>query len=152
MLVASGNVAPQLGRDLCDGTARFETNVAAPVRPTWINYTGGDTLHRVAASSTAVYVQGHPRWEDNPFGHDSCGPGCVPRPGIAALYPATGKALSWNPGKDRGEGGKDLLHTAGHLGHVGHHAHRRRVPLPQRGDAAVRVVGAAGFEPATPRL
>jgi hypothetical protein len=36
-----------VGRDLCDAAARFETDVIAPARPTWINYTGGDTLHSV---------------------------------------------------------------------------------------------------------
>jgi beta-propeller uncharacterized protein DUF5122 len=55
-----------VGRDLCDATARFETNVTNPARPTWINYTGGDTLHSVAATDVAVYVQGHQRWLDNP--------------------------------------------------------------------------------------
>lgn len=102
-----------VGRDLCDATARFETNLASPVRPTWINYTGGDTLHSVAATGSAVYVQGHQRWLDNPAGNDSCpaGTGCVSRPGIGAIDPVTGKALSWNPTKTRGVGGKDLLVT-----------------------------------------
>jgi hypothetical protein len=48
---------------------------------------------------------------DNPFGRDSAGPGAVARSGIAALDPVTGKALSWNPGKTRGVGGKDFLAT-----------------------------------------
>jgi hypothetical protein len=100
-----------VGRDLCDATARFETNVAAPVRPTWINYTGGDTLHSVAATDVAVYVQGHQRWMDNPRGADSAGPGAVSRPGIGAINPATGLSLPWNPTKERGVGGKDLYVT-----------------------------------------
>ena len=57
-----------VGRDLCDAAARFETSVAQPSRPTWINYTGGDTLHSVAVTGAAVYVQGHQRWLDNPLG------------------------------------------------------------------------------------
>jgi hypothetical protein len=101
-----------VGRDLCDATARFETDVAAPARPTWINYTGGDTLHSVAATDVAVYVQGHQRWLDNPQGADSAGPGAVSRPGIGAISPSTGLALSWNPTKDRGVGGKDLYVTS----------------------------------------
>src|SRR5215211_1178485 len=60
-----------VGRDLCDATARFETATTSPARPTWINYTGGDTLHSVAATDVAVYVQGHQRWLDNPQGADS---------------------------------------------------------------------------------
>jgi hypothetical protein len=112
--VSSGYVpqAGGIGRDLCDATARFETNVANPVRPTWINYTGGDTLHSVAATDVAVYVQGHQRWLDNPNGRDSAGPGAVSRPGIGAIGPTTGLALSWNPTKDRGVGGKDLYVTS----------------------------------------
>jgi hypothetical protein len=59
-----------------------------------------------------VYVQGHQRWLDNPQGHDNAGPGAVSRPGIGAIDPTSGKALAWNPTKDRGVGGKDLLVTA----------------------------------------
>jgi hypothetical protein len=101
-----------VGRDLCDATARFETETASPVRPTWINYTGGDTLHSVAATDVAVYVQGHQRWLDNPQGSNVAGPGAVSRPGIGAINPATGLALSWNPTKERGVGGKDLYVTS----------------------------------------
>jgi len=99
-----------IGRDLCDATARFETAISNPFRPTWINYTGGDTLHSVAASDV-VYVQGHQRWLDNPNGRDFAGPGAVSRPGIGAIDPVTGKATSWNPTKERGVGGKDLYVT-----------------------------------------
>jgi hypothetical protein len=100
-----------VGRDLCDATARFETEVPAPTRPTWINYTGGDTLHSVAATDVAVYAQGHQRWMDNPQGADTAGPGAVSRPGIGAIHPTTGRALPWNPTKERGVGGKDLYVT-----------------------------------------
>jgi hypothetical protein len=101
-----------VGRDLCDATARFETDVASPARPTWINYTGGDTLHSVAATDVAVYVQGHQRWLDNPQGSNAPGPGAVSRPGIGAINPSTGLALGWNPTKERGVGGKDLYVTS----------------------------------------
>jgi hypothetical protein len=113
-VVATGFVpqAGGVGRDLCDATARFETNVPNPDRPTWINYTGGDTLHSVAATDVAVYVQGHQRWLNNPQGQNSAGPGAVSRPGIGAIGPASGLALSWNPTKDRGVGGKDLYVTS----------------------------------------
>ena len=118
VIVATGSVpATQagIGRDVCDAAARFESDVAAPVRPTWINYTGGDTMHSVAASNNAVYVQGHFRWLDNPEGRDFAGVGAVPRQGIGAIDPITGKALAWNPGKSRGVGGKALLVTSGGL-------------------------------------
>jgi hypothetical protein len=113
--VVSTGYIPQtggVGRDLCDATARFETAVPNPTRPTWINYTGGDTLHSVAATDVAVYVQGHQRWLDNPQGADTAGPGAVSRPGIGAIHPTTGLALPWNPTKERGVGGKDLYVTS----------------------------------------
>jgi beta-propeller uncharacterized protein DUF5122 len=113
-MVSTGFIPQQggVGRDLCDATARFETDVPNPFRPTWINYTGGDTLHSVAATDVAVYVQGHQRWLNNPNGVNAAGPGAVSRPGIGAINPNTGLALSWNPGKDRGVGGKDIYVTA----------------------------------------
>jgi hypothetical protein len=114
VLVSTGYVPldGQVGTALCDATARFETANPAPAVPTWINYTGGDTLHSVAVTDKAVYVQGHQRWLDNPQGRDSAGPGAVSRPGIGAIDPVTGLALPWNPTKERGVGGKDLLVTA----------------------------------------
>ena len=111
--VSTGYVpqAGGVGRDLCDAAARFETGITNPARPTWINYTGGDTLHSVAATDAAVYVQGHQRWLNNPQGRNAAGPGAVARQGIGAINPTTGLALSWNPGKERGVGGKDLYVT-----------------------------------------
>jgi hypothetical protein len=127
----------QIGIALCDATARFETATLAPVRPTWINYTGGDTLHSVAVTDQAVYVQGHQRWLDNPQGRDSAGPGAVSRPGIGAINTVTGKALpTWNPTKDRGVGGKDLLVTPRGLwvgsdtNHIGKETRERIALLP----------------------
>lgn len=138
VIVSTGYVplAGQVGTALCDATARFETANLAPSAPTWINYTGGDTLHSVAVTDTAVYVQGHQRWLDNPQGRDSAGPGAVERPGIGAIDPATGLALPWNPTKDRGVGGKDLLVTARGLwvasdtAHIGHETRMRVALLP----------------------
>jgi hypothetical protein len=101
-----------IGTAVCDAGSRFETgDETSLAKPTWINYTGGDTLHSVAATGAAVYVQGHQRWMNNPYGIDSPGPGAVSRPGIAALDTLTGEALSWNPTKTRGVGGKDFLAT-----------------------------------------
>jgi Domain of unknown function (DUF5122) beta-propeller len=102
----------QIGTMVCDAAARFETNVAAPTAPTWINYTGGDTLHSIVATGAAVYVQGHSRWLDNPQGRDSAGPGAVSRPGGGAIDPATGHALSWNPVMNNTVGGFDFLATS----------------------------------------
>jgi hypothetical protein len=138
VLVSTGFVPQngQIGIALCDATARFETATLAPTRPTWINYTGGDTLHSVAVTDQAVYVQGHQRWLDNPQGRDSAGPGAVSRPGIGAINPTTGKALAWNPTKDRGVGGKDLLVTSRGLwvgsdtNNIGHEMRKRVALLP----------------------
>ncbi len=130
-------VSGGIGRDLCDATTRFETAILAPNRPTWINYTGGDTLHSVAATDVAVYVQGHQRWLDNPFGRDFAGPGAVSRPGIGAMNVTTGKALSWNPTKGRGVGGKDLYVTSQGLwvgsdtDRIGNEFHARIALMPR---------------------
>ena len=115
-IVATGwlpNAGDQ-GITICDATARFNSTVPNPVRPAWINYTGGDTLQSVVVTTAAVYVQGHQRWVSS--GGSGCTPGCAVREGIAALNPSNGAALSWNPGKTRGVGGKDLLLTTAPAG------------------------------------
>jgi hypothetical protein len=119
VLVSTGGPprAGGLGRDICDATARFETRIAAPRRPTWINYAGGDTLHSVAATGSVVYVQGHQRRLSTPlFSAGRRVPNTsVERAGIGALNPRTGRAVAWNPGKTRGIGGKDFLATGAGL-------------------------------------
>jgi hypothetical protein len=112
VIVATGYIpkAGGLGRDVCDAAARFETNIAAPQRPTWINYTNGDTLHSVVVTGTAIYVQGHNRWLETEPGSRTY----AERPGIGALSPQ-GTLLNWNPGKTRGIGGKVLFATSAGL-------------------------------------
>jgi hypothetical protein len=117
------------GRQLCDSVSRFETDNLAPQRPTWINYTGGDSLKSVGVTNTAVYVQGHSRWLDNPvvtngvtnpkngnpgpgqYPFDRCGTGCVSQPGGGAVDPNTGVAI-WNPVMPQQSGGYQILPTA----------------------------------------
>lgn len=118
VLAASGFVPArqsQIGTHVCDAAARFETSVAHPTRPTWINYTGGDTLTSAVVTGAAVYVQGHQRWLDNPLGYDTAGPGAVVRKGIGAIDPVTGRALDWDPVKQSGIGGFGFHVTPGGL-------------------------------------
>jgi hypothetical protein len=93
-------------RGLCDSAVRWSaTDTGTKVLPTWVDYTGSDSLYSVAVTGTAIYVGGHQRWLDNPNQVDSAGTGAVPRPGLAALDPANGLPLAWNPGRNpRGAG------------------------------------------------
>jgi hypothetical protein len=131
--------APHGTAQLCDSAARWESGkTGTGQNPTWVNWTGGDTLLSVSVTGKAVYVGGHQRWQDNPQGHDSAGPGAVSRPGIAALNPTGGKALSWNPTRTRGHGVETLIATSKGLfvgsdtDELGHEYHGRvgMFPLP----------------------
>lgn len=110
VIVTTGG--PKGTSTLCDTAARWETNVNGPATTTWRNYTGGDSLTSVAITGAAVYVAGHQRWANNPEGKDSAGAGAVSRQGIAALDPTTGKALTWNPGRERGLRAYRIVPTA----------------------------------------
>jgi PKD repeat protein len=84
---------------LCDAVTRWETaSTGANVQPTWVDETGGDTVWGVAVTDDAIFVGGHNRWMNDPKGVDSPGPGAVPRPGLEALDPISGRPLAWNPG------------------------------------------------------
>lgn len=90
---------------LCDAVARWEFGRSgAGQQPTWVSYTGGDTVTQVEATDAAIYMGGHFRWMNNPYGNDSAGPGAVRRMGIAALDPRNGMPLNWNPTRKRGWG------------------------------------------------
>ena len=92
--------------------SRFETDNLNPSKPTWINYSGGDSLKSVAVTGAAVYVQGHSRWLDNPFGVDQKVGTAVDRLGGGAVDPVTGMALPWNPVMPQQAGGFQILPTA----------------------------------------
>ncbi len=97
---------------MCDTASRWElppSATGAGLQPTWVNHTGGHSLYAVAVTGPAVYVGGHQRWLDNPRGDKHPGPGAVSRPGIGAIHPISGKALSWNPTRTRGVGVQCLV-------------------------------------------
>ncbi len=94
---------------MCDAAARFEATGTGAHAPTWVNYTGGNSLFAVDVTGAAVYVGGHEQWLDNPYGDKTAGPGAVYRPGIGAIDPTSGKALSWNPTRTRGVGVRAFL-------------------------------------------
>ena len=102
---------------LCDTASRWETAArGAGLQPTWADYSGGDSFTAVAVTGSAVYVGGHSRWLNNPRSDGTNvsarpGPGSLPREGIAALDPASGLPLPWNPGRVRGEGAWALVST-----------------------------------------
>ncbi|MGA8114036.1 MAG: delta-60 repeat domain-containing protein [Actinocatenispora sp.] len=100
---------------VCDSATRFDISGTGFHRPVWVNHTGGHSLFSVAVTGSAVYVGGHEIWLDNPLGDKSAGPGAVYRPGIGAIDPTTGRALSWNPTRSRGVGVQTMTtYPAGH--------------------------------------
>ncbi|HZJ06798.1 MAG TPA: PKD domain-containing protein, partial [Nocardioidaceae bacterium] len=118
---------------LCDAAARFETSaVGNNLQPTWVDYTGGDTLWAVTVTDKAVYVGGHQRWMNNSNSSDRAGGGAVPRPGLTALNTTTGSPLAWNPGRNpRGAAVYALYATSQGLWmgsdteYIGNHRYRR---------------------------
>jgi hypothetical protein len=94
----------QPARLLCDSVSRWDVASGAGARPTWIDYTGGDTLTAAIVDDNVVYVGGHQRWLNNSYGENDRQTGAVSREGIAALDPVNGLPYSWNPGRKRGYG------------------------------------------------
>ena len=97
---------------LCDSAARFNSSTGLNAVPSWAQWTGTDSLYSVAITRAAVYIGGHQRWLNNPAGQDNAQAGAVPRAGIAALDPANGEPLAWNPGRSpRGHGTSAIYGT-----------------------------------------
>jgi hypothetical protein len=130
---------------LCDSVQRWEAGATGPgQQPTWVDYTGGDSLTQVAATGAAVYVGGHQRYLNNPFRADAAGAGAVSRLGIAALDPVNGLPYTWNPGRyPRGSGVWAFLGTPDGLwvgsdtDYVDFAYHPRLAFLPLAGGEAV---------------
>jgi hypothetical protein len=122
---------------LCDTVARWEFGTSgANQQPTWINYTGGDTVTDIEVTGAAIYAGGHFRWLNNPFAEDRAGAGAVRRMGLASLDPRNGLPFSWNPGRARGWGVWGFASTDAGLwiGHdtatVGGETHERLALMP----------------------
>lgn len=122
---------------LCDTVARWEFGRSgANQQPTWIDYTGGDTVTDVEVTDVAIYAGGHFRWMNNPYANNSTGPGAVRRMGLAALDPRNGLPFTWNPGRARGWGVWGFAHFGDGLwiGHdtasVGGETHERLALMP----------------------
>lgn len=116
----------------CDTATRWEGVGAPNQQPTWIQYTGGDTIHSVTVTDVAVFLSGHFRWLDNPEGRNSMGPGAARVQGLGAVNTSSGRAIrTWNPtkGLEGGRGGYDIYFTGRGLwlGHfeqtLGHETH-----------------------------
>jgi hypothetical protein len=129
---------------LCDSASRWEIGpTGSGQQPSWIDYAGGDTSYSVAVTGTAVYVGGHFRWWNNAFVGDNVGPGTVKRRGVAALDPLNGLPLSWNPGRELGEGVFSLVGTPEGLwvgsdsDEIGGEYHAKLAFFPLAGGSAV---------------
>ncbi len=133
---------------MCDSTSRWQL-ASTGNDPEWVSYTGGDTTYGVAVTGGAVYVGGHMRWQNNSFQGDQAGPGAVARAGIAALDPANGLPLSWNPGRTRGVGAQAMYATSTGLWVgsdttvIGKETHGRVAMLPVTGGTGIPPVAAS---------
>ncbi len=87
----------------CDVLVRFETMARGGSQlGTWVNYTGNDTITSVEVADNTIYLGGHFRWLNNPHAHDKAGDGAIDRLGVAAVTPATGMPVNWNPRRSGG--------------------------------------------------
>src|SRR5215471_7622406 len=77
---------------LCDAAVAFPAK-RSMVSHKWANYTGCDSLYSVAASSSAVYVAGHPRWSQNANACNAAGRGSVNDRGLQGLWPGNGSTI-----------------------------------------------------------
>lgn len=80
----------------CDSLVRMDLDDLSDtdVQPTWVNYTGGDSVYDVVSTGHAVYMGGHFEFVSNNLGvGNRAGPGGQARRGLAALDPLNGLTL-----------------------------------------------------------
>jgi len=114
---------------ISDTAIAFPIDGGADVQPLWITRCF-DSVYSVAISEVAVYVGGHMNFVESPTAPDPwpglnnvgygwgqglsayvLGDDIVTREHVAALDPATGKALEWNPGSNSQLGNQAMLVT-----------------------------------------
>lgn len=150
---AVGNTGANRGiTTMCDTASRWETYATGSgIRPTWVDWTGGDSFVSVAVTATAVYVGGHNQYVNQPYVVPNCGfcqayyptPGAVHREGLAALDPANGLPFNWDPGRARGEGVFAFLATPQGLwigsdtNRIGNETHGRIAFMPVAGGETI---------------
>ena len=129
---------------LCDTVARWELGTTGGGQdPTWVDYTGGDTVTAVAVTGPVTYVGGHFRWLNNPYANDQVGPGGVHRRALAALDSRNGLPLTWDPERQRGWGvwGFRVAPEGLWVGHdtdvIGGEQRNRVALLPVKGGSAL---------------
>lgn len=106
VVVTTGGIQPTENTyHPCDMAARLELNNSSNQSPTWVQWSGGDSILSVEVTGEAVYIGGHYRWLDNLGGRNEQAPGSIARGTLAALDPLSGAVFDWNPGrKPRGHG------------------------------------------------
>jgi len=96
-LLVGTNAGRIIDNPACDTIVRLELDdlTNTNVQPSWVNYTGGDSVYEVVSTDHVVYTGGHFRWlnNDTTIVGDTLGPGSVPRVGLAALDPKNGLTL-----------------------------------------------------------
>jgi len=99
--------SPATSASLCDAAARFPTAATGTdIQPTWVNYTGGDSVYSVQVAGSVVYLGGHNRWLNDECGNNTiCEDNAFLVAGIAAVDANTGLVIPWfQPLTTRGQG------------------------------------------------
>jgi Ricin-type beta-trefoil lectin domain len=103
--------SPATSAAVCDAVVRFPaTGTGTDIQPTWVDYTGGDSVYSVQDTGPVIYFGGHNRWLNNECGNnDDCEANSVLVMGFSAVDANTGLAIPWfQPLTLRGQGTMSL--------------------------------------------